>query len=132
MTAGPAGILPPGVSAEQLTSQGNSCWGDDSDWSAPGESAGKPDRYQSRIYRGLHLSAGSNGRNARGEYLRADAPWSVSVKLVWGQFDLDEPGASAPTVARGACATQAAARAAAEAAADAFLAALAPALEGAA
>lgn len=121
-----------GVTAADITAQGFRFWHADTEWSAPGESAGKPDRYQWRVYRGLRLSAGSNLRNSRGGYERPDAPWSVACALVWGQFKHDEPGASLPTVADGARGMQADARAAAEAAADAFLATLAPALDGAA
>ena len=52
---------------------------DDTEWSEPGESAGKPDRWQWRNYLGLFLSAGSNGRKTDGSYIRPsyETPWSV-------------------------------------------------------
>ena len=45
---------------------------DDTAWSEPGETAGTPDRYQTRTYRGCRISAGNNWRNRDGSYMRAD------------------------------------------------------------
>lgn len=54
----------------------------DTEWSEPGETAGKPDRYQSRWLRGCHLSAGSNGRHPDGRYIGGDsAPWMCSIDV---------------------------------------------------
>ena len=125
-------LIAAGVTADQLTAQGRRFWGDDTAWSEPGETAGKPDRYQFRVYRGLRLHAGANTRGPTGKHLRSNAPWSASCLLDSGQYERNTPGAQVPAAASGACATQAEARAAAEAAADAFLASLAPALDGAA
>lgn len=113
------------ATAAEVHAEGRRTWGADTAWSDPGESFGTPDRYQSRVYRGAHLGAGSNHRDGRGRHLRADAPWWVAVALPFGAYQLGAPGAKLPTVASGACATQEAARAAAEAAADAYFAALA-------
>lgn len=53
---------------------------EDTDWTEPGETAGKPDRYQSRHLHGCFLSAGSNGRHADGRYIGGDAaPWRCSL-----------------------------------------------------
>lgn len=49
----------------------------DTDWSAPGEMAGKPDRYQSRWLHGCHVTAGTNRLDHRG-----DLPWTCSLGLL--------------------------------------------------
>jgi hypothetical protein len=51
----------------------------DTDWSSPGETAGKPDRWQWRTFCGLFITAGSNGRKTDGSYIRPDheTPWTV-------------------------------------------------------
>lgn len=55
--------------------------GADTEWTEAGSTAGKPDRYQSRTYRGCFLSAGANGRKPSGAYERSDAPWWCSIEV---------------------------------------------------
>ena len=82
------------------------------DWSDPGETAGKPDRYQEARVAGLHLCAGSNPRKPDGSYVRADddVPWAVTAWL------LDESAmvSRLVTYASGVATSQSAAREAAE------------------
>lgn len=88
---------------------------DDTAWSEPGETAGKPDRWQSRTLHGCFLTAGANGRKADGSYVRpeSETPWTVCADVP----DADRPGATKFTEVRmGTAASQAVARLAAEAA----------------
>ena len=113
---------------------------DDTAWSEPGETAGTPDRYQTRTYRGCRISAGNNWRNRDGSYMRADddVPWFASIRVDVGiapavakatglLVGRRQPGGTVFVGAQGIATSQAEARAAAEQAADRLADALAAA-----
>lgn len=120
----------PHPTAAQITAEGRRFWGVnshglDTEWTAPGETGGLPDRNQTRLYRGLRLSAGSDARDNRGLYLTPVAPWSVTAALPVGYYPAGATmSVTHPRVATGVSSTQDIARAAAEAAADEYLAGL--------
>lgn len=91
-------------------------------WSAPGSTAGKPDRYQSAtIGRPLHhstlcLSAGSNARHPDGRYIGGDTsvPWAVREWRHVQEGDPDGTHAGSVRLAGGLAESQDNARRAAE------------------